>query len=133
MRKITKFIYSWVSNNSKLKICTMSVVYIVSFKCIKKLLVKVFREGESRWEIDKRKSNTGIKENPRKNSEITKERKRIGRIHSWKGKRRSDGYFGEVQVMKQYYGLMMALTFDADLFSFEKVEQLMDYLFVFEK
>lgn len=45
----------------------------------------------------------------------------------------SDGYFGEVQAMKQYYGLMMSLTFDASLFSFEKIEKLMDYLFVFEK
>lgn len=45
----------------------------------------------------------------------------------------SDGYFGEVQVMKQYYGLMMSLSFDASLFSFEEVEKLMDYLFVFDK
>lgn len=45
----------------------------------------------------------------------------------------SDGYYGELQLMKQYYGLMLSLSFDADLFPFEKIESLMDYLFVFEK
>lgn len=45
----------------------------------------------------------------------------------------SDGYYGELRQMKQYYGLMFSLSFDGDLFSFEEVEKMMDYLFVFEK
>ena len=45
----------------------------------------------------------------------------------------ADGYYGEVKQMKQYYGLMMSLSFDASLFSFEEIEKLMDYLFVFKK
>ena len=45
----------------------------------------------------------------------------------------ADGFYGELQHMKQYYGLMLNLSFDASLFSFEDVERLMDYLFVFEK
>ena len=45
----------------------------------------------------------------------------------------ADGYYGELKQMKQYYGLMLSLSFDADLFSFEEIEKLMDYLFVFEK
>lgn len=45
----------------------------------------------------------------------------------------SDGYYGELRQMKQYYGLMLSLSFDGDLFSFEEIERIMDYLFVFEK
>lgn len=45
----------------------------------------------------------------------------------------SDGYFGEVKKMKQYYGFIGRLSFDGDLFAFEEVEELMNYLFVFDK
>lgn len=45
----------------------------------------------------------------------------------------ADGYYGELRHMKQYYGLMLSLSFDGDLFSFEEVERMMDYLFVFER
>lgn len=44
-----------------------------------------------------------------------------------------DGYYGELRQMKQYYGLMLSLSFDGDLFTFEEIEKLMDYLFVIEK
>lgn len=45
----------------------------------------------------------------------------------------ADGYYGELKQMKQYYGLMLTLSFDGSLFNFEEIEKLMDYLFVFEK
>lgn len=45
----------------------------------------------------------------------------------------SDGYYGELKHLKQYYGIMLSLSFDADLFSFDEIEKKMDYLFVFEK
>ena len=44
----------------------------------------------------------------------------------------ADGYYGFVKEMKQYFGFMAGLTFDGDLFSFEEVENLMNYLFKFE-
>lgn len=44
-----------------------------------------------------------------------------------------DGYYGELRQMKQYYGLMLSLSFDGDLFAFDEVEKLMDYLFEFKK
>jgi hypothetical protein len=44
-----------------------------------------------------------------------------------------DGYYGELRHMKQYYGLMLFLSFDGDLFSFEEIQKMIDYLFVFKK
>lgn len=41
----------------------------------------------------------------------------------------ADGYYGTVELMKEYFGFRMFLSLDADLFSMDDTEKTMKYLF----
>lgn len=41
----------------------------------------------------------------------------------------ADGYYGQAYKFKEYFGFMVILDLDADLFSFDEIENKMKYLF----